>query len=455
MFENKVLDRAELKICGVDLAFVTCCHISVSRQKFMLKIHVPTNNLNQIGELYCAAQRPQLGNMADDDTGVPKAFIANGTSPLPQIDKDATNQKGIDKEKEEPTLNIPRHITYWTRCLKTYLPPQYASMDANRMMIAYFTFLSLDLLKALSLTEAERTNALDWIYLCQHHEGGFRGSPGVDLDGREAEGNKEWDVASIPATFFALSILAILRDDFSRVRRRECLNWLGKLQRADGSFGEHLGEGGVVEGGMDTRFGFCAVGIRWMLRGEVEGEVEGVRDIDVDGLIECIRLAQVSGFAVLALSSSKHRANHVLPCHRPSMAVYQNRPFTSHTAGTPTARSPVSPSSEVSQIQLPATQHQLRHLLQKPTAHPPPPKHQRQTAKDPAVSQTPITQRAGSSPARPPNSTLSPQTTTATKSPSPTPRTPPPSPTGPVSTAAPTSPPIHATPSGSAVLSPS
>ena len=151
------------------------------------------------------------------------------------------------------------------------------------MMLAYFTILSLDLLDALesNITTEERENCLRWVYLCQHHEGGFRGSPGVDLDGREYEYNKAWDVASIPATFFALSILAILRDDFSRVQRSETLRWLRKLQRAEGSFGEHLGENDVVEGGMDTRFGFCAAGIRWMLRGRAVGEVDGIADIAV------------------------------------------------------------------------------------------------------------------------------------------------------------------------------
>lgn len=164
------------------------------------------------------------------------------------------------------------------------------------MMIAYFTFLSLDLLGALDSTLSdpkEREDCLNWVYICQHHEGGFRGSPGVDLDGREHLSNEVWDSSSVPATFFALSILAMLRDDFSRVKRKECLAWLRKVQRPDGSFGEHLGENGVVEGGMDTRFGFCAVGIWWILRGASSGDNEGMPDIDIDGLIRCIRLAQV------------------------------------------------------------------------------------------------------------------------------------------------------------------
>ena len=48
--------------------------------------------------------------------------------------------------------------------------------------------------------------------------------------------------------------------------QQECLQWLTKMQREDGSFGETLGPGDKIEGGMDTRFGYCATGVRWVLR---------------------------------------------------------------------------------------------------------------------------------------------------------------------------------------------
>jgi geranylgeranyl transferase type-1 subunit beta len=226
--------------------------------------------------------------------------------------------------KFESRLDKPKHITYWKRCLKTYLPPHYTAMDANRMMLAYLTILALDLLDALDATinEEERQSYLEWVYVCQHREGGFRGSPGVDLDSREHENNEAWDVASIPATFFALSTLAILGDDFGRVERRKCLQWLNRLQRPDGSFGEHLGEGDAVEGGMDTRFGFCAAGIRWMLRGRATGDIDGVPDAEIDKLIKCIGLAQVG--------ATSPESEWMLIDRRLLMAVYQRCPSMSH-----------------------------------------------------------------------------------------------------------------------------
>jgi geranylgeranyl transferase type-1 subunit beta len=106
------------------------------------------------------------------------------------------------------------------------------------------------------------------------------------------EENSIWDPANVPATFFALAILAILKDDFSRVRRRECLLWLTKMQRPDGSFGETLG-GGKIEGGLDPRFGYLAMGIRAILLGRNQGELEDVSDLDIEAFVKCIRRSQV------------------------------------------------------------------------------------------------------------------------------------------------------------------
>lgn len=83
----------------------------------------------------------------------------------------------------------------------------------------------------------------------------------------------------------------MLGDGLERVRRRECLGWLARLQREDGSFGEVLGEEGRIEGGMDMRFCNTAAGVRWMLRG---GAAEGVEDIDVERLLGYIRSTQVT-----------------------------------------------------------------------------------------------------------------------------------------------------------------
>ncbi|KAK7727663.1 geranylgeranyl transferase type-1 subunit beta [Botryosphaeria dothidea] len=193
-------------------------------------------------------------------------------------------------------LSAPRQLTYWKRCLKTFLPHLYTSNDCNRMTLAFFIVSALDLLGQLrdATSEQERQHYIDWVYHNQHPDGGFRAAPAMDLAGARADDNAHWDPANLPATFFALQTLLILGDDLQRVKRRECLQWLPRLQRReDGSFGETLGEGGRIEGGHDTRFIYCAAGVRWVLRGSsVEGAVDGVDDIDVDAVVRCIRASE-------------------------------------------------------------------------------------------------------------------------------------------------------------------
>jgi len=195
---------------------------------------------------------------------------------------------------DESTLNHARHVNYWRRCLKTYLPNVYTSNDSNRMTLAFFVISALDLLGDLqkATTAEEREGYVQWIYHCQHPEGGFRAFPATDFGELRNDKNKIWDPANVPATFFALLTLVLLGDNLERVKRRDCLQWLIKMQRPDGSFGETLGENGRVEGGNDTRFGYCGTGVRYILRGTVEGPVDDVPDINVDKLVNCIRMSE-------------------------------------------------------------------------------------------------------------------------------------------------------------------
>lgn len=195
----------------------------------------------------------------------------------------------------ETVFNKERHIKYYLRCLKTFLPHQYTSNDSNRMLLAFFTISGLDILGALDskITAEERKGFIDWLYHCQVPSGGFRGFTGTDfgIDKRTPE-NEAWDPANVPATFFALVVLLILGDDLSRVKRVECLQWLPKLQREDGSFGEVLGPGGEIKGGRDLRFCCCAAGTRYILQGRSGSGLEGVSDINVDRLVEFIQACQ-------------------------------------------------------------------------------------------------------------------------------------------------------------------
>ncbi|KAJ5913505.1 Terpenoid cyclases/protein prenyltransferase alpha-alpha toroid [Penicillium tannophilum] len=188
-----------------------------------------------------------------------------------------------------------RHVKYYLRCLKTFLPSAYTSNDSNRMLLAYFSLSGLDVLGALQAktTTEERQSYINWLYHCQVPSGGFRGFPGTDFgEERRTVDNAVWDPANVPATFFALVNLLILGDDLSRVKRRECLQWLPQLQRADGSFGEVLGPDARIEGDRDLRYCMCAAGIRYILRGSMSKGVEDVNDIDVPGFMSFIQACQ-------------------------------------------------------------------------------------------------------------------------------------------------------------------
>ncbi|KAF2645451.1 putative geranylgeranyl transferase beta subunit [Massarina eburnea CBS 473.64] len=195
---------------------------------------------------------------------------------------------------DDVKVNYAAHIRFWRRNLKTFLPRHYTGNDANRMLLGFFILSSLDILGDLpsALSPEERQGYIDWVYHCQLPEGGFRPAPVTNFGAARNDDNKIWDPAHLPGAFFALLNLVVLGDDLTRVKRRELLLWLTKIQRPDGSFGETLGENGQVEGGNDSRFGYMATAIRWILRGNLEGTVDGIPDIDVNQLVKCIRSAE-------------------------------------------------------------------------------------------------------------------------------------------------------------------
>lgn len=194
------------------------------------------------------------------------------------------------------TFDKAVHIRYWLRCLKTHLPTQYTSNDSQRATLAFFTLSALDLLGILHerTTDSERAAYTEWIYRCQHPDGGFRGFTGSDLGSSGENYERCWDPANMAATYFSLASLAILGDDMKRVKRSECLNWIRRLQLEDGSFGEAIGKGGKVEGGKDTRYCYCAIAVRWILWAGEAYEQGDVEDIDVEALVGFITSSQVS-----------------------------------------------------------------------------------------------------------------------------------------------------------------
>ncbi|KAK1770237.1 terpenoid cyclases/protein prenyltransferase alpha-alpha toroid [Phialemonium atrogriseum] len=246
-----------------------------------------------------------------------------------------------------PPLDTERHIRYFTRCLRSLLPHHYTPNDGNRMALGYFILSALDLLTPSPPTAAPATSTAagggdraqfrQWILSCRQPGGGFAGSPSLALPARACEG---WDfdaraavpehleIASLPATCFAVMLLAMLAGEeedaeaaFGEVDRVGTLRWLRRLQREDGSFGEVLGElrggrgggweGEFIAGGKDMRYCYLAAMLRWMLRGDVrEGEVGWVEDIDVEGLVRYIGRSQTYDGGIAESSQHEPHAGY-------------------------------------------------------------------------------------------------------------------------------------------------
>lgn len=196
---------------------------------------------------------------------------------------------------ESATLDKQRHVKYWQRCQRAFLPTAYTAADSTRLTFACFIISALDLL-SVPLETKDRTAIRRWVLSLQHPDGGFCGSSTHSMDGQQAGKG----TANLAATFFALVLLATAAEEdtavtaFAGVNRRGILEWLRKLQRQDGSFGQNIWEGETV-GGKDARHSYLASCVRWMLRGEIkEGEEQWVEDVDVDSMIAHIRRGQVS-----------------------------------------------------------------------------------------------------------------------------------------------------------------
>ena len=194
-------------------------------------------------------------------------------------------------------FNKQKHVRYWRMCANI-LPDAYQSSDASRMFLGFFIVAALDLLDVLNnpdiqkpvISAEERQKWVDWIYSCQVPDGqGFRGFTGTDLGQERHEDNKLWDPGNLPNTFFALVALLVLGDDLGRVQRQECLGWLPRLQRPDGSFGEILGPGAEIEGGRDLRYCCCAAGIAYILNDPAETPYRPVFNEDrlIDYILSC------------------------------------------------------------------------------------------------------------------------------------------------------------------------
>jgi geranylgeranyl transferase type-1 subunit beta len=178
-----------------------------------------------------------------------------------------------------------KHSRFLFSCLDM-LPPPYASLDTNRLTLAFFCVSGLDVLGDLARVDARRV--ISWVYSLQvlppaedgHHLspercGGFRGCGflGAPYSSDGSQSTSEYDGAHLAMTYTALAVLLILGDDLSRVRADGVLAFVASLQGADGCFCAYPG------GESDMRFLFCAAAVVAMLRG---GSVPPNSGVDVE-----------------------------------------------------------------------------------------------------------------------------------------------------------------------------
>lgn len=190
------------------------------------------------------------------------------------------------------------------------LPEKAQSEDANKLALIYFVLHGLDLLGKLP-DEFSQYSELVYqhlIPLADTSMQGFRPSQTFALP----ESNAHYDLPSLSATLFALTILLVLKNDFStRLDRHKIMKFVAKCQIASGqdkgSFRPILGSDNLAFGESDLRLCYIAASIRKILGYDKLDKSQRLHDIDVESLTEFIlNKFNFNG----GLASSSHTESH-------------------------------------------------------------------------------------------------------------------------------------------------
>ncbi|KJE91609.1 geranylgeranyltransferase beta subunit [Capsaspora owczarzaki ATCC 30864] len=174
----------------------------------------------------------------------------------------------------QETFIRQRHAKYFAMCLKV-LPRSMATLDTQRMTLVYFAVSGLDLLNSLALIESRRAAIIDWVYAMQvlpdkDNPGlnaqacGFRpgSSVGAPYNPKcEAQACLKHDSGHLAMSFTALSVLAVLGDDFSRVNRQAIVQSMRALQSDSGEFFAT-----ADKNESDVRFLYCACVVSHLIK---------------------------------------------------------------------------------------------------------------------------------------------------------------------------------------------
>ncbi|EIM19327.1 terpenoid cyclases/Protein prenyltransferase [Wallemia mellicola] len=140
------------------------------------------------------------------------------------------------------------------------LPNVYESNDSARLTLAFFVVESLAILGE-SLEKA--SEYCDYVYKCQLpyiNGGGFRGSLFMGKQEYDNDEIPPYDPSNLTMTYTAILLLALLRDDFSRLDVKGIIRSIEDRQKPDGSFAP------IPSGSeSDIRLVYCASAISSLL----------------------------------------------------------------------------------------------------------------------------------------------------------------------------------------------
>lgn len=208
---------------------------------------------------------------------------------------------------------VNKHQKYFQLCLNS-LPAKAQSEDSNKLAIVSFCIQGLDLIGRLQLTLEEKESYGDFLYkhmiIDPNDEiQSFRASQTFKLPPTA----NNYDLPNLAATFFALSSLLAIGEDYSkRLDRHKIMRFVSKLQIRNGpekgGFKPVLDlQGGQVVGESDLRHCYTALCVRKLLKYDELPPDERLYDVDV-ALAEKYILERVNFNG--GLSSNRYTESH-------------------------------------------------------------------------------------------------------------------------------------------------
>lgn len=193
----------------------------------------------------------------------------------------------IAKYDRKMSLLIDKHVRYFQMCLNS-LPQKAQCEDSNKLALVYFCLHGLALMGKLDVSE--HRVYVDHIYehlilLQDDSIQAFRSSQTFALD----PSHNDYDLPNLASTFFALAILLILKEDFSKkIDRHKLMRFVARCQIQSGpdrgSFRPVLDNIGEPFGESDLRLCYIAVSIRTILGYDKLDQKQREADIHVPDL---------------------------------------------------------------------------------------------------------------------------------------------------------------------------